>query len=158
MGVTGSGKSTVGQMLAEKLGWEFYDADHFHPEENVAKMSSGIPLDDSDRIPWLKALATLISSSNSQGQSLVLACSALKKSYRKMLRDSSDNVNFIYLRGSQELIGERLGARKGHFMNPALLSTQFAVLEEPDCDEAVHIEIMSEPNIIVQNILEHLSA
>lgn len=156
MGVTGSGKTTVGQMLAQKLGWEFYDADHFHPEENVAKMSNGIPLDDNDRIPWLKALATLISSSHSQGQSLVLACSALKNTYRAMLRDSSDNVKFIYLKGDESLIGGRLNARKNHFMNPALLPSQFAVLEEPNQEEAVHIDIHPEPEAIVNNIISHL--
>lgn len=153
MGVTGSGKSTVGQMLAEKLGWEFYDADHFHPEENVIKMSNGIPLDDNDRVPWLKALATLISSSESQGQSLVLACSALKTSYRKMLKDASSNVKFIYLKGDQKLIGDRLNARKNHFMNPALLPSQFAALEEPTEKEAIYVDIMPEPMLIVDDII-----
>jgi gluconokinase len=157
MGVTGSGKSTVGKMLADQLGWEFYDADHFHPEENVEKMSNGIPLTDNDRIPWLKALATLISSSTLQGQSLVLACSALKNNYRQLLREASETVTFVYLKGDQQLIGDRLNARKGHFMNPALLPTQFAALEEPSETEAVHIDIMPEPKLIVDSIVSHLT-
>lgn len=156
MGVTGSGKTTVGQMLAEKLGWEFYDADHFHPEENIEKMTNGIPLDDNDRVPWLKALATLISSSESQGQSLVLACSALKNTYRNMIRDASKSVTFIFLKGDQNLIGDRLNARKNHYMNPALLPSQFAALEVPSEDEAVHIDINPEPVAIVEDIISHI--
>lgn len=153
MGVTGSGKSTVGQMLAEKLGWEFYDADHFHPEENVIKMSKGIPLNDEDRVPWLKALASLIASSEAQGQSVILACSALKKNYREMLREASDQLKFVYLKGDEELIGERLRARKNHFMNPALLPSQFAALEEPCENEAYHVDIYPEPLTIAENVI-----
>lgn len=157
MGVTGSGKSTVGQQLAEKLECEFFDADNFHPEENVSKMSNGVPLNDDDRLPWLRALNDLILSAEKEGRSLVLACSALKASYRKILSENSDTVNYIYLRGTEKLIGDRLNARKNHFMNPALLTSQFDTLEEPSESEAIYVDITPGPDAVVVSILEILS-
>jgi len=130
MGVTGSGKTTVGHALAAELGWKFADADDFHPAANVAKMRAGIPLEDADRTPWLHALQDAIVDWLSHGDSVVLACSALKASYRNLLRVSTD-VKVVYLRGSFELIQHRLAERHGHYMNPTLLQSQFDTLEEP---------------------------
>ncbi|HEX8893341.1 MAG TPA: gluconokinase [Terriglobales bacterium] len=130
MGVTGSGKTTVGQALAESLHWQFIDADDFHPPSNVAKMRAGIPLDDADRAPWLAALRTHIVGWLNSEANVVLACSALKQAYRDELVVSPD-VRVVYLRGSSELITARLKERHGHYMDPNLLSSQFATLEEP---------------------------
>lgn len=149
MGVTGSGKTTVGQMLARELGWLFYDADDFHPEENVAKMRSGIPLNDDDRRPWLQTLANLIHSGWENQHNMVLACSALKRAYRRMLSHDLEPVKFVYLNGSLDLIKERLEARTGHYMNPKLLESQFDALEEPNPDEAIAIEVAPAPEEIV---------
>ena len=158
MGVTGSGKSTVGQQLAEKLNCEFYDADNFHPEANVTKMSNGFPLNDEDRLPWLKTLNELILSTEKKGASLVLACSALKASYRKILKENSENVTFIYLRGTEQLIGDRLNARKNHFMNPALLPSQFDALEEPSESEAIYVDITPGADKVVETIISMISS
>ena len=126
MGVSGSGKTAVGLELSKALKLPFYDADDFHSKENKEKMSHGIPLTDADRLPWLQTLATLL---NEKGP-LILGCSALKKSYRKILNVSPD-IRFIYLKGSYELIHDRLKERHGHFFDPHLLKSQFADLEEP---------------------------
>jgi gluconokinase len=131
MGVSGSGKSTVGKALAEKLGWDFFDADDFHPQANIAKMAAGIPLDDSDRAPWLAALSDQLFATLKAGRHPVLACSALKEIYRKQLLDGKDGVEIIYLRGSYDLLLERMSTREGHFMKPEMLKSQFATLEEP---------------------------
>ncbi len=131
MGVAGSGKTAFGKKLAERLGWEFFDADDFHPPENIAKMSAGIPLTDSDREPWLAALANLLDSTLKAGKHPVLACSALKESYRQKLLAGRNEVTLIYLKGSYELIWSRISARQGHYMKPAMLQSQFAILEEP---------------------------
>jgi gluconokinase len=154
MGVTGSGKTTVGRCLAEQLGWEFYDADDFHPEENVEKMRSGIPLNDEDRQPWLKALSDLIDGATENERNIVLACSALKHHYRKILRNDLKPVRFFYLRGTPELIRERLEARRGHYMNPKLLTSQFQTLEEPK--DAVYVDIAPDPGTIVSSIRAEL--
>ena len=154
MGVTGCGKTTVGKLLADQLGWQFYDADDFHPPENVEKMRSGIPLDDTDRVPWLQALSDLIHQSEGEGADFVLACSALKHDYRKLLRVGLKPVRFVYLRGTAELIRERLEARRGHYMNPKLLRSQFDTLEEPK--DAVYIDIAPEPSEIVATIRNQL--
>ena len=139
MGVTGSGKSTVGARLAADLGWPFYDADSFHPPENVARMSRGIPLTDADRHPWLQAIRARIDEVLARGGSAIIGCSALKDSYRQMLREENPGVRFVFLRGDEALLGERLRHRVGHFMNPRLLGSQLETLEEPDA--AVRIEI-----------------
>jgi gluconokinase len=131
MGVSGSGKSTVGRALAEKLGWDFFDADDFHPPENIAKMAAGIPLNDSDRTPWLAALSDQLFATLKAGRHPVLACSALKESYRERLLEGKDGVEVIYLKGSYDLLQARMASRQGHFMKPEMLKSQFATLEEP---------------------------
>lgn len=131
MGVSGSGKTTIGQMLAESLHWEFHDADSFHSPDNIEKMRRGIPLDDNDRIPWLQSLQTAIINWLQDNRNVVLACSALKASYRQFLVLDSD-IKLVYLQGTFELIQTRLQKRENHFMNRELLTSQFASLEEPD--------------------------
>lgn len=131
MGVAGSGKTTVGEQLAQHLGWNFYDADAFHPAENIAKMANGTPLNDTDRVPWLAALSALISTSLKQNRPAVLACSALKESYRQQLLAGNEGVQFVYLKGSYELIWSRISSRKDHYMKPQMLQSQFEALEEP---------------------------
>ncbi|MGB6959822.1 MAG: gluconokinase, partial [Candidatus Acidiferrum sp.] len=130
MGTTGSGKTTIGTLLAKRLRWEFMDADAFHPPSNVEKMKHGIPLTDADREPWLKALHDKILEWYSESRNVVLACSALKQSYRDELRATA-GVKFVYLKGSYELFSKRVLARKGHFAKQDLLASQFADLEEP---------------------------
>lgn len=152
MGVSGSGKSSVGKALAESLGWGFYDADDFHPPENVAKMASGLPLDDSDRAPWLTALHDLISSSLQRNKSGVLACSALKERYRQQLMEGNEGVQLVYLKGSYDLIWSRMIARKEHYMKPHMLQSQFEALEEPS--NALTIEISVSVHEIIQEILQ----
>ncbi len=149
MGVSGSGKTTVGRMLAKELGWRYFDADDFHPRANVEKMSAGIPLDDADRISWLEALGDLIRRSLERREPGVLACSALKRSYREYLL-IDEAVRLIHLRGDYSLIQKRLGERHGHFMNPSPLESQFAALEEPDA--ATHFRIDRPPGEIVEAI------
>ncbi len=131
MGVAGSGKTTVGKALAEKLGWDFFDADNFHPPENIAKMAAGIPLNDSDRTPWLAALSDLLFATLKAGRHPVLACSALKESYRAQLLNGKTGVEVIYLKGNYDLLWSRLAERQGHFMKPEMLKSQFVTLEEP---------------------------
>ena len=152
MGVTGCGKTTVGTLLAEQLGWEFFDADSFHPEANVAKMRNGVPLTEDDRLPWLQSLADLINTAHEEGRNIVLACSALKEKYRELLRHELKPVIFIYLKGGFELIKSRLEARTGHFMDPNLLKSQFAALEEPASDNAICVDISPEPEHIAESI------
>jgi gluconokinase len=131
MGVTGSGKTTVGIALAEALNWQSVDADDFHPPANVAKMRAGVPLDDNDRAPWLAALHAAIDDWVRSKEDVVLACSALKQSYRDQLIFSPQE-RLVYLRGSPDLIAKRLTERHGHYMDPDLLPSQFATLEEPE--------------------------
>jgi len=131
MGVSGSGKTVVGKALAQTLGWDFFDADDFHPPANVAKMASGIPLDDSDRAPWLDALHELISSSLTANRPAVLACSALKERYRQRLLEGNDDVQIVYLKGGYDLIWSRMETRTDHYMKPSMLQSQFDALEEP---------------------------
>ena len=130
MGVAGSGKTTIGRLLAAELGWEFYDADDFHPPANVEKMRRGAPLDDEDRRPWLDALARVVREVLERGVGAVLACSALKERYRERLLIDG-RVHLVYLKGSARLIRERLARRRGHFMKPGMLDSQLAALEEP---------------------------
>lgn len=135
MGVSGAGKTTVGERLAKRLGWEFIEGDRLHPPENVAKMQSGHPLSDADRAPWLAAIAREIDSRRAAGIRAVVACSALKRAYRQVIVGARPDVRLVYLEGTEKLIAERLARRRGHFMPPALLSSQFAALEPPGSDE-----------------------
>jgi gluconokinase len=154
MGVTGCGKTTVGAMLAKDCGWEFHDADDFHPAANVAKMKSGAPLDDEDRWPWLERLNTFLLDSERQGKSLVLACSALKQVYRDRLARGCAAAHFVFLDGDQELIRARLAARQGHYMNPKLLDSQFAILERPR--DALRLDVAESPAELVRRIRKRL--
>jgi gluconokinase len=148
-GVSGSGKSTVGRLLAEELGWKFYEADDYHSDASVEKMRSGTPLDDADRRQWLEALRGLIRDCLMRGESAVLACSALKKSYRVFLF-LDERVLFVYLKGDYRVIQQRLDRRRGHFMNPALLGSQFDTLEEPTA--AVEVDVSASHEEIVKVI------
>ena len=153
MGTTGSGKTTAGGLLARRLGWEFVDADDFHPAANVEKMKHGIPLTDEDRQPWLKVLHNKIAEWSAEKRSVVLACSALKQSYREELRASSD-VKFVYLKGTYELFSRRVLGRKGHFAKQDLLASQFATLEEPT--DAVTVDASPPPEQIVNEVRRRL--
>jgi carbohydrate kinase (thermoresistant glucokinase family) len=150
MGVTGSGKTTVGGLLARRLGVPFHDADDFHPEANVKKMASGTPLTDEDRLPWLLRLAAEMPAWERAGGA-VLACSALRQSYREILEGGGRDVRFIYLRAPQSLIAERVHGRRGHFMLETLVASQFATLEEPR--EALAVDVDRSPEEIVEAIL-----
>lgn len=141
MGVSGSGKTTVGRALAEQLACPFYDGDDFHRPEQIAKMSAGIPLNDSDRAPWLANLHHLLHSHLANGQMIILACSALKKSYRQQLRGNHSEVSFVYLQGTFEQIQPRMVSRPGHYMPPTLLHSQFQTLEPPGREEALTVDI-----------------
>ena len=154
MGVSGSGKTTIGERLAQALGWPFYDGDQFHPPANVAKMQQGMPLTDEDRWPWLHALRTHIETWVQQGMSAVLACSALKQAYREYLIIDEAEVKLVYLKGDYDLIQERLAQRRGHFMPPGLLASQFAALEEPE--QGVVVDIVHPPETIVALIRAQL--
>lgn len=155
MGVTGCGKTTVGRLLAERLGAPFADADDYHPPENVAKMRAGIALDDADRAPWLARLNALLRESESQGKPLVLACSALKRAYRERLASGLADVRFVFLDGPKELLASRLAGRSGHYMNPALLDSQLATLERPD--DAIVLSIDASPEEIAARALAALA-
>ena len=154
MGVTGSGKTTIGRLLSQRLGWKYYDADDFHPRANVEKMSSGTPLNDEDRQPWLETLRDLINERLERSENAVLACSALKESYREFLV-LNERVRLIYLKGSRGLIKDRLDARRGHYMNPALLDSQFETLQEPE--QGYKVDISLSPDEIVKTIRSYLN-
>ena len=154
IGVAGSGKTTVGKALASHLGWDFYDADSFHPPENIIKMASGIPLNDSDRAPWLVTLHQLISSSLKADRPGVLACSALKERYRQQLVGDNEDVKIVYLKGSYELIWSRMSRRMEHYMKPQMLQSQFEALEEPT--DALTIDISMPMEDIVREILKSM--
>jgi len=149
MGVVGAGKTTVGKLLAAQFGWEFADADDFHPASNVEKIRNGIPLTDADRAPWLDQLRSAIDRWIATSQSVVLACSALKSPYRAKLQ-AGPEVHFVYLKGSEALIGERLRSRQGHFASDSILVSQMADLEEPA--RALTVEVADSPQQIVANI------
>lgn len=150
MGVTGVGKTTVGQLVAQQAGWDYYDADDFHTPANVEKMRGGTPLTDDDRWPWLDRLNEVLRDSESKNTSAVLACSALKESYRERLERGLRDVRWVFLKGPVELIASRLHARKGHYMNPALLQSQFDALEPPR--DALMIEVDEEPDRLAQRV------
>jgi gluconokinase len=151
-GVSGSGKTTVGKLLARELGWRFLEADDFHPAANIEKMRSGHPLTDEDRRPWLELLRKQIEQVLSAGENAVFACSALKRAYRDRLR-VNEQVTFVFLRGDYALVDRQLRARQRHFMNPALLQSQFADLQEPQPDENVlTVELGRKPREIVEEI------
>jgi len=152
MGVTGSGKTTVGRLLAEDLGWKYFDADDFHPAANIEKMKSGVPLTDIDRQPWLVELRDLIDDCLNNNRPAVLSCSALKEAYRGILLPD-ERVQLVYLRGTPGLIGERLQGRSGHYMNPGLLESQFEILEEPS--DVLTIDVSMMPAEIVARVKEH---
>jgi gluconokinase len=142
MGVSGSGKTTIGQALAARLGWAFQEGDDLHPAANIAKMKAGIPLTDEDRAPWLAKVEAWVSEELRQGRSGVIACSALKRAYRDQIVAGRPNVRLLFLKGGHDLIAERIAQRHGHFMPPSLLDSQFAALEAPAPSEhAIEIDI-----------------
>lgn len=156
MGVSGCGKSTVGEALAQKLNVPFYDGDDFHPPENVVKMASGIPLTDTDRAPWLANLHDLLADHVARGETAVLACSALKRKYRDQLREDNNNVIFVYLHGEFDLIWQRMQSRQNHFMKAEMLQSQFDTLESPTVDEGIIIEIDQDIESILARIEQEL--
>lgn len=151
MGVSGVGKSTAGAVLAERLGWSFRDADDYHPKSNIQKIKNGIPLTDDDRLPWLEALRELIRTPHGV---MVLACSALKQSYRDFLKDGREDVAFVFLKGNRALIEKRLEGRRGHFAGPGILESQLRDLEEPE--DALVVDASLDPQSIAQEIINAL--
>ena len=157
MGVSGSGKTTVAKLLAERAGWQFQEGDTLHPPANVEKMSAGIPLTNSDRLPWLRKIAETIDAWRAHGESGVVTCSALKRSYRDIIVGDRPDVRLVYLKGSHDLIRQRMAARHGHFMPSTLLDSQFATLEEPSPDEnAITVHIEGSPEKIAREIADRL--
>ncbi|MCW2495525.1 gluconokinase [Jatrophihabitans sp.] len=155
MGVSGSGKSTVAALLAGRLGWDFEEGDDLHPAANIAKMAAGHPLDDADRAPWLAKVAAWIREHTEAGKPGIITCSALERRYRNVLR--GDDVTFVYLAGTEAEIAQRLAARHGHFMPPALLHSQFAILEPPAADErAITVNISASSSELASQIIELL--
>jgi gluconokinase len=155
MGVSGSGKTTIGKALATELGWAFVEGDDFHPAANVEKMRAGVPLTDEDRRPWLQALRKRVDEACKRREDVVLACSALKHDYREYLeRHDPECVHYVFLHGSEELIRRRLAERKGHFMDPALLQSQFEALEPPA--DALRVDITPAPEVVVAEIRRKL--
>ena len=155
IGVSGSGRSTIGHRLACALNGTFIDADDHHPPSNITKMSAGIPLTDADRLPWLDALVDELNARHDQPQPLVMACSALKRTYRSRFRAAFPAIRFVYLKGSYEVIMERMVARAGHFMQPGMLRSQFDDLEEPD--DAITVDIGQPVESIVTHLLDRLN-
>ncbi|KWV59221.1 gluconate kinase [Bradyrhizobium macuxiense] len=158
MGVSGSGKSTIADHLAIRIGWRYEDGDTFHPPSNVAKMSAGQPLTDEDRWPWLRAIADEIDRTCKVSQRAVIACSALKRTYRDILVHGRDDVRIVFLEGTRDLIAARLAARKGHFMPTGLLASQFKTLEPPTADERpIVVAIDRTVDTIVEDIVSQLN-
>ncbi|OLC72534.1 MAG: gluconate kinase [Deltaproteobacteria bacterium 13_1_40CM_4_54_4] len=153
MGVTGSGKSTVGKLLAQQLGWKFFEGDDFHSPANIEKMRRGMPLSDDDRRPWLEAIRESIRQMVERSENAVIACSALKHSYRQMLRITGEVV-FVYLKANIDIVRERLKNRTGHFMNPNLIQSQFDTLEESE--QALRVDASLPPGEIVRRIRTQL--
>jgi gluconokinase len=158
MGVSGSGKSTIAERLAARLAWRYEDGDKFHPPANVAKMSTGQPLTDEDRWPWLQAIADEIDRTCKASQRAVVACSALKHAYRDILVHGRDDVRIVFLNGTQDLIADRLATRKGHFMPPGLLTSQFKTLEPPrSTEQPITVSIDAPVETIVDDIIRQLN-
>jgi gluconokinase len=158
MGVAGSGKSVVGAALAHALGVEFVEGDRYHSALNVERMSRGIPLTDDDRAQWLRLLAERISEARLAGRGLVIACSALKRSYRDVLRAGASNVRFVFLEGDRALIADRIARRSGHFMPPSLLDSQLATLEAPSSDENAWVcDVRKSPRELVAALVADAS-
>jgi carbohydrate kinase (thermoresistant glucokinase family) len=155
MGVSGTGKTTVGSALAHLLGWRFQEGDALHPLENVAKMHAGIPLDDEDRAPWLRAVAARIDQWRERGEAGIITCSALKRKYRDTIIGDRPEVRLVYLTAPPALIAERLAGRRGHFMPASLLASQLAALEPPDPDENALTVVMDAP---VETVVERIAA
>ncbi|HYP09890.1 MAG TPA: gluconokinase [Xanthobacteraceae bacterium] len=157
MGVSGSGKSTIASMLAQRLHWVYEDADWFHPKSNIEKMHHGEPLNDEDRWPWLRAIAEWIDATRSAGGHGVVACSALKRAYRDILIGNRRDVRLVFLKGDRDLIARRIAARADHFMPSTLLESQFAALQEPQADERpIVVTIVPHPREIVEAIVSEL--
>ena len=158
MGVAGAGKTTVGELIAARLGWPFVDGDDLHPAANIEKMRGGTPLTDADRAPWLAAIGAWIDARASASEPGVVACSALKRAYRDVLRQGRPQVRIVYLRGSQAQIAERLAHREGHFWPAKLLASQFADLEEPGPDEdPIVVDIAETPEAVAKAVIDQLS-
>jgi gluconokinase len=156
MGVSGSGKTTIGKRLSDKLGWDFYDADDFHPQANIDKMSRGIPLTDGDRWPWLENLNRLMLEYINKNRPVVVSCSALKSSYRDLLLKNISHAVLVYLRGDYGLIKERMHQRQDHYMRARMLESQFEALEEPK--DAIIIDIGADPEAIIDAIIQSISS
>jgi gluconokinase len=155
MGVSGSGKTTIGARFARARQTAFLEGDDLHPPENLRRMAAGIPLTDEDRRPWLEAIAARLRDAQQSGADLVVACSALKRRYRDVLRTGATDIRFIFLQGSRALIAERMAERRGHFMPAALLDSQFAILEEPSPDENAWVcDIEATPQVIVADLMQ----
>ncbi len=154
MGVSGSGKTTIGRLLAKDLGWPFFEGDEFHPAANIEKVSRGIPLTDEDRGPWVAALKQLIRSLNLTSQCAVVTCSALKQAYRDYLKENSSRIGFVYLKGSESLIRSRMLLRDAHFMPEDLLVSQLNVLEEPE--DALTLDLALSPTSLITQIKQEL--
>ena len=157
MGVAGSGKTTIANLLSKRLGWIAAEADEFHPAVNIAKMSAGVPLDDEDRWPWLYSIRDWMGVQAENGRCTIVTCSALKRTYRNVLAQATGDVTFVHLDGSREVLAERMKTRSGHFMPPSLLPSQLSTLEPLSPEEAgIRIDITDSPADIVDAILRHL--
>ncbi|MFP2908044.1 gluconokinase [Pyxidicoccus sp. 3LFB2] len=154
MGVSGAGKTTVGRVLAESLGWRFVDADDLHPKDNIVKMAAGVPLSDEDRWPWLQVLREVVAEALERDEDLVLVCSALKTAYRELLEVDPARMRWVYLDAPREVLARRLSNRHGHFMPPSLLDSQLATLEVPA--DALRVDVSPPPEEVVQRIREGL--
>jgi gluconokinase len=157
MGVSGSGKTTAAKLLARRLAWPYAEGDDFHPEANVQKMAAGTPLEDEDRWPWLRAVADWMSAQAADGRSSVVTCSALRRVYRDVLREAEGTVRFAHLVGDRELVGERVGFRRGHFMPTSLLDSQYQTLEDLEEDEdGLAVDVSAEPEDVAERIIQGL--
>ena len=150
MGVSGAGKTAVGELLAKRLGWPFVDGDDLHPASNIRKMAAGVPLTDEDRFPWLQSVRDAIVEHAGSGRSAIVACSALKKSYRTLLLQGQPDTRLVYLRGTPAVLERRLGERRGHFFDPNLLASQLDTMEEPD--DAVVVDVDAELDTVVEAV------